>query len=281
MLDRFLNRLISWSPLRFWAYAILGAVVAMEMASWITSRITPCIVKSANYGEQYAKNNECPTLHVFFFKSAASVLEAVGHEWLIAIAAIATAFFTATLWRATSGMLRVTNASLKLARDEFLSTHRPKIRVKNVWLIEPIAAQKVIAVDVLFVNIGNGTAIIHTFGIDFSVVDNAVGILPGNLEPPIVEGFSGSTCGLGFTIRVEGIRSKTPLDENTVSAIMNGQRMLCCFGKVEYFDSGPPETRRIRRTSFYRVFKPFPRASDGMGRFIKSEKSDPDYEYED
>jgi hypothetical protein len=46
------------------------------------------------------------------------VLEAIGHEWLIAIAAIATAFFTFTLWWSTHKLWKATwNTALAQERD--------------------------------------------------------------------------------------------------------------------------------------------------------------------
>jgi hypothetical protein len=38
LLDRLLNRLVSWSPLRFWTYVVLATLIAMEIVSWITSQ---------------------------------------------------------------------------------------------------------------------------------------------------------------------------------------------------------------------------------------------------
>src|SRR5207248_2719559 len=84
--------------LRFWTYAVLAALFAMEVASWIVSRVPPCIVDAAKYGRYYAENNECPAPHVFFVVSLARILEAVGHEWVTAIATAVIAAFTATIF---------------------------------------------------------------------------------------------------------------------------------------------------------------------------------------
>jgi hypothetical protein len=173
-------------------------------------------------------------------------------------------------------------AQIKLARDDFNATHRPKIRIKNVWLAQQLLPDTPVIVDILLVNVGNVPAVIANVGLDFNVINPELGMLPGNLEPPRVPTDAiGMICGLGITIRINGIGSRAPFDEARIDAIQQGRRTLCCFGAVEYFDTGPEETRRIRRTSFYRVFKPFPQAIDGMGRFVVPDKSDPDYEYED
>jgi hypothetical protein len=178
--------------------------------------------------------------------------------------------------------MRDTREMIRLGRDEFQSTHRPRIRIKHVWIAQKLLPNMPVAVDILLVNVGNVPAVIGNVGLDFNVINPELGMLPGNLEPPTVPTDAiGRICGLGFTIRINGISSRAPLDEARVDAIEQGRSTLCCFGAVEYFDTGPQETRRIRRTSFYRVFKPFPQASDGIGRFVISQNPDPDYEYED
>lgn len=201
---------------------------------------------------------------------------------ITAAATVAIAWFTLTLKRSTDNLWKTADDQIKLARDDFNATHRPKIRIKNVWLMQQLLPDTPVAVDILLVNVGNVPAVIANIGLDFNVINPELGMLPGNLEPPRVPTDAiGMICGLGFTIRINGISSRAPLDEARIDAIEQGRRTLCCFGAVEYFDTGPEETRRIRRTSFYRIFKPFPESGDGIGRFVLPEKPDPDYEYED
>jgi hypothetical protein len=71
------------------------------------------------------------------------------------------------------------------------------------------------------------------------------------------------------------------MDEQRVMDIKDGKKLLCCFGFIEYADTGPEETRKIRRTAFCRIYRPSLRAIDGIGRFVKPQPPDPDYEYED
>jgi hypothetical protein len=196
------------------------------------------------------------------------------HTYETAITAVFTIFlaiFTGTLWWATDGMLRATNETIKLARNEFNATHRPKIRLKNIWVMQPLAAEEPIIVDVLIINVGNALARIETFGIDFRIIDPG-SMLPNDLEPPNLNSDQiGKTCALGFTIRFSAIPS-IPFEQAQIDGIKDETLTLVCFGKVEYLDTGPIETRRIRRTSFYRVFKPFPSAGERVGRFIIPEK---------
>jgi hypothetical protein len=51
---------------------------------------------------------------------------------LTALATIAIAAFTLTLWRATTEQGRLTRDTLRFARDEFIATHRPRIVIRHV-----------------------------------------------------------------------------------------------------------------------------------------------------
>ncbi len=53
-------------------------------------------------------------------------------------ATIAIAAFTGTLWRATTKQASLTRESINLAREEFVSTHRPKLRVRHIVLTHPV-----------------------------------------------------------------------------------------------------------------------------------------------
>jgi hypothetical protein len=109
MLDRLLNRLVSWSPLRFWMYAVLATLIAMEIVSWITSQVPPCIVIPTNYSANYG-DNECPTQHVFFIKSLSQILETIGHNWITALSAAVAAIFTATIFWINRSQLKHSRA---------------------------------------------------------------------------------------------------------------------------------------------------------------------------
>ena len=267
----------------FLFYLTAGYLAVAEVLSWETSKFPLCIVvsqyQSANNQSGY---QTCATFHEGVVRGFFFVWGYINHDNVTAIGTLLIALFTWTLWRSSTKLWIVTNETIKLARAEFNSTHRPRIRIKNVWIMRPLVPDEPVVVDVLLVNVGNAPAVIHSFGIDFNVIDPNLGMLPGDLEPPNLPiSFIGETCGLGFTLRVVGIQSGAAFDEARVDAINDETRTLICFGQVGYYDTGPVETRRIRRTSFYRVFKPFPSATDGMGRFIIPEKPDRDYEYED
>ena len=97
MLDRFLNRLVKWSPERFWLYMTLFVVVAMEATSWLLSQAPLCIVDAKDYGEYY-QEGACPTFHLFFIVTMTHILEALGHEWINTISTAVIAIFTGTIF---------------------------------------------------------------------------------------------------------------------------------------------------------------------------------------
>ncbi len=99
--------MLNWSRTRLLTTLAFAALVAMEIASWITSQApAPCIVNPTDYIDYYSKNDECPTLHVFLIKSAASIFEALGHDWITALATAVIAAFTATIYFVNKSQLR-------------------------------------------------------------------------------------------------------------------------------------------------------------------------------
>lgn len=189
------------------------------------------------------------------------------------------AVFTGVVGRTAIVQIRYLRKSSDLARAEFASSHRPKIRIKHVWLVA-LGSNQPITVDIVYANVGDAKAVISSIGMDFNVI-NPDAQLPPDMTPPGRPYVRYPECGLGVTIRTGNVLSLGLLSDERVQAIRNGTKLLCCFGFVEYFDAGSEETRKIRRSAFCRVYKPSARPTDGMGRFILPEKPDPDYEYED
>jgi hypothetical protein len=58
------------------------------------------------------------------------------HDDITALATVAIAAFTLTLWRATTKQARLTRASIDLARQEFLSSHRPELKIHSLRLLD-------------------------------------------------------------------------------------------------------------------------------------------------
>lgn len=89
---------------------------------------------------------------------------------ITALATVAIAGFTLTLWRATTEQGRLAQKSIDLARDEFQSTHRPRIRIKHLFLESDIWQGEPIVVTLVCVNCGTTDAVLHEIGIRYHVV---------------------------------------------------------------------------------------------------------------
>ena len=53
---------------------------------------------------------------------------------ITALATVAIAYFTLTLKRSTDHLWESSKTQLMLARDEFVSTHRPKMILRHIWI---------------------------------------------------------------------------------------------------------------------------------------------------
>jgi hypothetical protein len=125
------------------------------------------------------------------------------------LATIAIAAFTGTLWLSTRGMLRATNESIGLASREFVSSHRPRMRLKHMWLTDLTASRLdgPLEVNLDIVNVGN-TEVGNTEGfitwVNYtSVVIPAAQRLPQ--RPPYDE------MPFGPHMRITRFKTETPL----------------------------------------------------------------------
>jgi hypothetical protein len=267
-------------------WAVLAWLAALEPVSLLTSRIPPCLIDTASYDTYYADNKECPAFHVFLIKLLTIVLEKLGDPaWATVAATIAIAAFTGTLWWSTKGMLKATNDSIALARAEFLSSHRPRMRLKHMWLIDQLAWRLggPFELNLDIVNVGNTPGFITWINFDSALLP------PDQRLPqrPPYDEFSGDP-----DLRITRFRTNTELQSGVtlyrnvcdgqiftpdeVKQILWGERRLYLFGTIEYVDR-----TGIRQTGFCRRFtyERYPPDSMDMGRF-KIVK-DPDYEFED
>jgi hypothetical protein len=193
------------------------------------------------------------------------------HNGLVsAFATVWIAIFTLVLVSVTNRQAKLTQASVELGRQEFISTHRPKIRIKHLRLIDDTIQPDVpIRVTLDFVNIGGVDAILDHLSFYMGIMDT----LPRN--PP----------HLGKDIELKGKRTQSGMTQpvnipgekfsaEDVDSILTGQRTLYCTGLVIYNDSvGNPRT-----TAFYRFFNP-----STMRFFLPNlpKGPDTDYEFED
>jgi len=88
---------------------------------------------------------------------------------ITAIATILIAIFTLTLWLSTSRLAQLTKATIDLAQQEFLSTHRPKLILRDAFCDDNEIGNP-IKVTYVIVNIGDTPARIVESALEIKVI---------------------------------------------------------------------------------------------------------------
>lgn len=194
----------------------------------------------------------------------------------VGITAVATAFigwFTATLWRATTEQAGLTRESIKLARDEFLASHRPKIiihTVENHYVRAADEEDLWLGARVICVNKGKSAATITEIRCEITRRKGGTpetGIAIEFLdEIPIPD--DPLPSGLDYQFSVESVMShrhehrRQMLEESYKGDVY-------CIGRIIYLDSA----ERRRMTGFCR------RYDANSGRWVRVEGKQYDYNY--
>jgi hypothetical protein len=188
-----------------------------------------------------------------------------------ALAAIAVAAFTFTLWISTSTQAKLTGDSIKLAREEFNATHRPKIRVHAAELkrrppeVKSDEADEYdrIAASLICFNIGESTAVnVEVRGEIFAGANFAV-----DVQRRLVATFPEILSGQKF--RAE-IKSDIP-----VQMVAIGKRTgidYHCLGWIAYHD----QNGLRRETAFCFIADMWAKPSE---RWVSAGKKEHEYEY--
>jgi hypothetical protein len=104
--------------------------VILFLIDFSSSFIVRCLASDNNNQNYYpcAADYE-KFIHNGLIVAGIDLLVRIPAELLTAFATCAIAAFTYTLWRATTEHSRITDQVLSLTRDEFIATHRPRMRV--------------------------------------------------------------------------------------------------------------------------------------------------------
>jgi hypothetical protein len=198
---------------------------------------------------------------------------------IIAAFTVILGLFTISLARSTRKAADASTRAVQTAQTEFISTHRPRLRVRNVVLDQPPRGEplfktgRVIGGQLDIVNIGVNRALIHDGHCSVFCTREGLPMRRPfseeqvNLRPDKTTLWSGESTTVTF-------RSAAPAPEhieNAGSRVIHGWNVYV-MGWVTYLD----DSNAVRRTGFCRKFKA---SHFGEGRFraIKN----PDYEYED
>jgi hypothetical protein len=169
---------------------------------------------------------------------------------ITALATVAIALFTYTLWKSTTEQARVTNEALSLARDEFIATHRPKIIVRRFQITDKDLPEGK-APKILFIaqNIGDSAATITRVK-SATVTYRIDELIPTDLSFPFHEEFN-VTLKSGER-ELFPVNGAYPLRGVEPMAIRAEKIVLYCMGTIEYFDTGGTQ----RETGFCRRYRP-------------------------
>ncbi len=205
---------------------------------------------------------DCPyhSLSYFIIWRVTTFLNAISGA-LTAIATVFIAGFTARLWISTNKQARLTRRAVKLARDEFRATHRPRIKIISV---DSDIKDETIEITIYCVNAGDTPAVLQnlTWRIDISSKPVRTGEL--NKMP-----LSARNLAPG-EIYQHTVKSVVDGESGNLAFYMalRGQRYFLFFcGRIGYDDP----SGNGRATGCHRVYDP---ATEGWA-LVK----DSDYEY--
>lgn len=194
----------------------------------------------------------------------------------IALFNLILAFSTVGLWGATISLYLAGDRQLRLARDEFDAVHRPKIRIKHLWLTTDVWEGEGVEATVVFVNTGMTPAILLELNFGTCLLRSGR-LLPA--DPNWIKEQTATLIGqrpleAGMTVELNGLNDGRILKDLDNVAIREGQSKLYFAGAIEYKD----RRGAIRKTAFCRVLS-FDTDGGQRGRFLRF--ADRDYEYED
>ena len=275
------------------APARLGLVIILVLLGLTFRDVTinhavrgPKNVNSHVYSKPMVNNNEEPD------SALEILLEKTNENPVVFLTLILAVFSTVVGTAATAQMLlmicadntarRSANAiagAIELAREEFDARHRPKVRLRHVWLVSEIAGDQTVEINVVFANIGDAAAEIELWGFTTTLVPTGESI-PPLLDYEIRRSVSGNrVVQSGMTMEWQERTDGRVLSHSEAYAVKAKALQLFWVGHIEYRDSGSVD--RLRRTNFCRFFKV------GGGGGATQERSrfrvykDDDYEFEE
>ena len=201
---------------------------------------------------------------------------------ITAAATVAIFIFTRKLAQISKKQGRLTRKSIELARAEFLSSHRPKIRIKHVFLETEVWDTNLLQTRIHIVNSGNTKAILK--GCQFSAIVAEDGHLPRltNMKHITIDGDLMPGRNTDFSLPLD--QAEAVQGEFNRDIIKEGKKKLFFVGGVFYTAVGAGDVKEHQHlTAFCRVLR-FNDPNDPKlkgARFLPLEKPDADYEYED
>lgn len=192
------SRQVGGTAVIFMALSILGLGSILLTSTW-----KECIDA---YRDNYLGNEIkgiAPGFIEMLRASFGCMLSAIGEyfEAITALATIAVATFTCALWWSTHRLWVASDQQIKLARQEFVATFRPKLVVRHVHIPDDKAA-KTIKVAYLVVNSGGSVANVFegraSIGFYKRLPSLPLFERPNEIKPLVLE--SGESCEMLYEI---------------------------------------------------------------------------------
>jgi hypothetical protein len=228
------------------AIAFVVTFLALALIDRASLFVQPCGIGGGGYSEKGNPGDDDCAIRQAIVLAGFEWLREQPPEFWTALATIAVAFFTLTLWLSSEKMWQITSESLALARNEFQSSHRPKMRLKHVYLTHETNWRVGGPLEVVleFVNIGNSPARITWINYE-SILLRRNERLPQ--RPPYDETPFGPEMRI-TRFRTEGIlpsgltMSREVCDgriinDHDIREIMFGEQCLYLIGTIEYWDA--------------------------------------------
>jgi hypothetical protein len=247
------------------ARTLVFAVVifgVLEGSSWLTASVPPCLMETTKEEQATYANNQpdCP-----IFSAGSQILLARLDTFVERHDKSIVASFTILLALSTIGLWWSTRELWKTTRNEFLSTHRPKLIVRQ-FILQPPVVNDVLRVEFSIINIGNTDAKVTGVAAEVALWNGRFWERPGldrNVRP-----FGPRVVRNGERISVV-ITSRFNLAATQLIAIQQGVLMLCAVGEFTYTDALGIQ----RRTGFRRNYE--------VTTDMFTTSPNPDQEYQD
>jgi hypothetical protein len=233
---------------------LLGALFWIPVLGWQASYLPTERQKEECYEAAKKAGNEQDECKSFWEKVTSDP---------IAMFNLILAFSTVGLWVATISMSRAGNNQIKLAREEFIATHRPKIRIHAVEIKHREVDDKVfIGASILAFNVGESVAKnVEVRGQIFMGPRFAL-----DVQRPIVKAFPEVLSG-------QKLRADIDSDCQVSTAVAGRRNGIICYylGWIAYWD----EAGNRRETGFCLQ----PESGANGGRWVSANQPEHEYEY--
>jgi hypothetical protein len=205
----------------------------------------------------------------------------VGHvayhyrEAVNAVATVFVALFTFTLWRSTEAMMSATRQTailtrdtVNLAREEFISTHRPRLRVRQ-FNLDTLTPNNPLVVRFALRNIGETKAHWRTLAVDVVLWNEREGFWETPIDEIVKPLDNCRPIKSGQRLQTNDFASRFNVTAEQIDAIKSGELIVCVVGELGYAD----DLGVMRRTGFRRNYNPLSNLFEPT--------PNPDQEYED